>query len=36
MKLLKKPNPWIRMALARIAFASYFMFYMLMSFMQVK
>ncbi len=36
MKLLRKPTPWVKRALTRIAFASYFIFYMLMSFMQVK
>ncbi len=34
MKLLKKSNPWIKMALRRIAPAAYFIFYIPMGFMQ--
>ena len=36
MKLLRKPTLWVKRALTRIVLAGYFMFYMLMSFMQVK
>ena len=36
MKFLKKPTSWIKIALSRITLAAYFMFYMLMSFMQAK
>ncbi len=36
MKFLKKPTSWIKIALSRIILAAYFIFYMLMSFMQAK